>query len=254
MAKENETTSDQVSDDGADESTQVVDRTAKDSTLASGDKGTTAGKQEPATDTEDNAVSAVELQKQLVKLQRDLTKANQEAAKNRVDGKSKEQALEDLKKSLAGALGLTEAESADPKKLATELDDLRSKYRLERLKGAFGKAAADAGVDEEISFALMSINGDLIDLDVDDKSLKAELVLRLKDLKDRNPRVAIAQAAAVVAEDKKADKPAPQAVDRSGAEFKGGNEQPLTRAMIKAMTPEQINANCEKIQVVMSKG
>lgn len=253
MPDENETANDsQEQSSGAEVATQAVETPAKDSTPASETKSNAAARKQesasrqPVEDAEaDEAeeLSPAELKKQLERTKRDLERANKEAAKSRTERKGDRDALEELRKGLAKALGLAEEESADPKKLQTELAELKGKYQTERLKGAFAKAAKAAGVDEEISYALMSLNGELADLDVEDKSLAAEIQLRLEELKDKNPRVRLEASTPAPKTEEKAKRKAeaPQVPDASSAEMKTNAEPALTAEMIRNMTPDQIN-------------
>jgi chromosome segregation ATPase len=182
-------------------------------------------------------------------LKREIEKLRRENAKHRTEGKTKAERLEELRKSVNKALGVDEKEEVDPKKLESELNDLKTKYRTERLKGAFAKAARSADVDEDIAFALMTINGDLDDLDVDDKSLKSEIELRLKALAEKNPRVKLGTG------DKKEEKKSPpKEVPPSSVEIKGGSQEtPITRETLKKMTPAEINKNFDRIAKLLEQ-
>jgi Skp family chaperone for outer membrane proteins len=188
--------------------------------------------------------------KELEKLRRELEKTRREAAKHRTDGKSKETALEDLKASLAKALGL-QKEDADPEKLQQQLGELQSKYRQERLRGAFAKAAAAAGVDEDMSFALLSINGELNDLDIEDAGLQAELTLRLTELAKDKPRLKLEAPATPAG---KKEPPKEVDVPASGPELKDAKDPPITRDMLAKMTPDEMNKNWDKIQAALRSG
>jgi hypothetical protein len=261
MAVQDESTADQVSTDDAGATDQASGATAQTETPAQKQATATNGSvASPAADTTDETetidpAAFKKLQSDLTKLNKELEKTRKEAASRRVEGQDKEKALKDLRDQVAKSLGLeVEDQAADPKQLAAQIDELKGKYRAERLKGAFERVARNADVDVELALALMTLKGDLADLDLDDSGLEAELKERIESAKERNPRISLnTQAAKPAEEKKKKEAPAP-VVAANAAEITGGGDPPLTRAMIAKMTPDEVNQNFERITKALAAG
>lgn len=256
------TTGQEPVDGGAGEVAQVATSPAPAQTEATQSPATTAQAATGAPEAATGSDELAKLRSDFERTQRELEKVRKEAASNRVKGTQAEQALEGLKQALAKSLDIQTEEPKAPeelvKDLQSQLEETRNKYRQERLRGAFDKAAAQAGVDTEIAFAVMTLAGDLDNLDVEDASLTAELQVRMDAVAKRNPRIKLqvaAPATPATEPEKKPTPPAPQ-VPVSGTEFKGQDEVPLTRQMIKNMTPEEINdpVNWARISAALEKG
>lgn len=185
-------------------------------------------------------------QADLERLTKELKEVRKEAAENRVKSKQSEQSLDGLRKALAQSLGLEPEAEKDPKALVDELqkklDTTTARYRQERLRNEFARAARSMQVDEEIAYAVMTINGDFEGLDLDDTALRSELAARITEAVKRNPRIQMQkeQPVAESVTEAKQDKKAPE-IPKSGTEFSQHGDAPLTRAMIDKMTPDEIN-------------
>jgi len=168
-------------------------------------------------------------------LRRELERARKEAAKYRTERKQWQDQLQQLRDTVAKALGIKDDKEIEADKLAGELQQLKARYRQERLRGAFWRLADKLGADGELAYAYLYAAGDLDDLDVDAEDFEELLGQRIQSAIKANAKLR---------------KDAPPA-GKSGAEFGGGGDGTLTLDQIRAMTPEQINANWDRIQKVL---
>lgn len=195
-----------------------------------------AGAQDQPAGGEDGGQGGAEPQAgtaDLDALRQELERARKEAAKYRTERKQWQDQLQQLRDTVAKALGIKSEDQLDAERLSRELEQLRSRYRQERLRGAFFRLAGELGADAELAYAYLAAAGDLDDLDVDAEDFQELLKQRIQSALAAKPKL-------------RSDPPAPA---KSGGDFGGGGSQDglLTLEQIKAMTPEQINANWERV-------
>jgi uncharacterized coiled-coil protein SlyX len=213
----------------------------------------------PETSTDSPATNALEsrlteLEAERTRLQKDLESTRREAAKHRTEGNKQAEQLTQLTKAVAVALGLqAEAQPPDPAKLQQEVADLRGRYRTERIRNAYQASIHEEQADPELTWAYLTVKGQLDDLNTDDDTFAAEVRERIREAVKNQPRLKVTPTVVEVpkVDTKTVDVPT---VTKSGAELqRAGSEQVLTLDAIKTWTPDQINAHWKEIAALLSK-
>lgn len=176
-------------------------------------------------------------------LRKELERVRREAAKYRTERKQLSEEFEALKKRMAQALGLASEDTpADPDKLAKELEQIRTKYRLERSRNAVFAAATKAGADPELTWAMLYASGAIGNLDVDDEGFTEAIAERVQEALKAHPNLKVAQKPGVGSN-----------TNPSGGD---GNAPPAvyTRSKLASMSYDEINRNWDEIRRQLQAG
>lgn len=149
-------------------------------------------------------------------LQRELDEARREAARYRNERNTRDERITTLQgqiTAISRALGL-ESDEPDADALTSELENVRSQLRSERLANRFTRVAAATGADSDLTLAYLSHNGQLAGLDPDADDFEASLTALVEAALKASPKL-------------RAD----ETVSRGGGDFSKGENGGATRTM-----------------------
>ena len=133
-------------------------------------------------------------------LDKRIQRANNEAAKFRVEKKETEEKYDSLIQNLGKALGFVEEDNANnAETLAEEVTKLQSENRSLKLMQAFNNVVKTEGADDELTWSYLMAKGQLGELNVEDTELSSKLAELVKQAIESKPALKIAEASTSVA-------------------------------------------------------
>lgn len=156
-----------------------------------------------------------------------------EAAGNRTKAKTAEEERNELLAKLGQALGVTDEETPDPAKLASDLEATQAEARVARIEAAAVRAAVRLGANPDALLDSRSFLDNAARLDPAADTFSTDLESAISQALEANPLL----------------KTTGQAPGKSGADHTGdgGGKHIFTVAEIQAMTPEDFAKNRDEI-------